>query len=194
MSILQRMNRFNQVASWSLRFCDSGVISNLTALSGQVYKALIKTKSNLQSRQSKSERPLLDVLFPKVRAEILRLLFSTPPKQRYVRELMNMSGLALSTIQDELRKLRAVGILGSWSNRYHRFYRANSDHPFFPHLLRMVELSARLPRTKHSELHPQKRSRLRKKASRGRAAALPTSRAVKWRLFSRSRAPKNLTA
>jgi hypothetical protein len=57
---------------------------------------------------SKSERPVLDVLFPEVRAKLLRSLFSMPLKQRYVRELVNISGLTLHTIQDELRKLSAV--------------------------------------------------------------------------------------
>jgi hypothetical protein len=46
----------------------------------------------------KSESTILNVLFPRVRAEILRLLFATPKEQRYVRELMTMSGLALCTI------------------------------------------------------------------------------------------------
>ena len=69
----------------------------------------------------KSERTALDVLFPEVRAKLLRSLFTTPLKERYVRELKNMSGLALHTVQDELRKLSAVGLLSSWSNGYHRF-------------------------------------------------------------------------
>jgi predicted transcriptional regulator len=81
---------------------------------------------------------VLDVLFPEVRAKLLRLFFSTPPKQRYVRELMNMTGLTLHTVQDELRKLSAVGLLTSWSNGYRRFYRANSDHPMYRQLLRIV--------------------------------------------------------
>ena len=74
-----------------------------------------------------SKKTVLDVLFPRVRAELLRLLFVEPAQQRYVRELMNMSGLAIHTIQDELRKLTAVGLIVTWSNGYHRFYRANLD-------------------------------------------------------------------
>ena len=70
---------------------------------------------------SKSEREVLDVLFPEVRAKLLRSFFTIPPKKRYVRELVNVSGLTLHTIQDELRKLSAVGLLTSWSNGYHRF-------------------------------------------------------------------------
>jgi hypothetical protein len=88
----------------------------------------------------------LDLLFPKVRAEILRLLFSNATSQRYVRDLMTMSGLALSTVQEELATVSALGLVTSWSNGYHRFYRANRDHPLFPHLLAIVQMSARLPR------------------------------------------------
>lgn len=83
---------------------------------------------------------------------MLRLLFATPPKQHHVRELRNMSRLALHTVQDELRKLSAIGLLTSWSNGYHRFYRANRDHAMYPQLLRIVQLSETLPRTKDSAL------------------------------------------
>ena len=132
----------------------------------------------------KSRRALLDVLFPAVHAELLRLLLGTPQKQRYVRELMIMSGLALCTVQDELRKLTAVGILTSWSNGYHRFYRANRDHPLFPQLRRLVEMSARLPHTAHSALHRRRRSRNQRRRRRRARRALPPDRPVHWNLFS----------
>jgi predicted transcriptional regulator len=91
---------------------------------------------------------ILEILFPKVRAEILRLLFSDPARQRYVRELTVMSGLALATIQEELGNLSTAGLITSWSNGYQRFYRANRDHPLFSHLVRIVQASARLPHVK----------------------------------------------
>jgi predicted transcriptional regulator len=134
----------------------------------------------------KTERAILNVLFPKVRAEMLRLLFSKPQKQRYVRELTNMSGLALCTVQDELRKLSAIGLVTSWSDRRHRFYRSNRNHPLFRELLRIVELSARLPRTKQSALHRQPRSYTQKTSGRRRLAPFPPDRAAKWHIFSRA--------
>lgn len=152
----------------------------------------MKSGPNSQARRLKSERPILEVLFPKVRAEVLRLLFSTPQKQRYVRELMSMSGLALCTVQDELRKLSAIGLVTSRSNRYHRFYQANREHPLFPELLRFVQLSGRLPRTKQSALNRQPRSRSRSKRSRRKVPTLHAERAVNWHLFSR--ANENSTA
>src|ERR1700736_3562409 len=127
---------------------------------------------------------VLEVLFPRVRAEIFRLLFASPQKQRYVRELMRMSGLTLSTVQDELRKLSAVQLVTSWSNRYHRFYRANRDHSLFADLVHIVEKSEQAPRTNHSVLRRQPRTRRRLQT---KARALPADRPMKWNLFSKSR-------
>jgi hypothetical protein len=132
----------------------------------------------------KPKRTILAVLFPDVRAKLLQLLFSMPLKQRYVRELMNITGLALHTVQDELRKLTAVGLVTSWSNGYHRFYRANGDHPLFAHLLQIVQASAKLPKIKHSALHRQARRRGVKKPVRGRPRPLPVDRPARWQLFT----------
>jgi len=73
----------------------------------------------------KAKPGVVDLLFPEARAAILRLLFSNTKVQRYVRELTLMSGLALRTIQEELATLSAAGVITSWSNGYHRFYKAN---------------------------------------------------------------------
>jgi hypothetical protein len=131
----------------------------------------------------KREVAVLDVLFPNVRATMLRLLFRTPPKQRYVRELMNLSGLALCTVQDELRKLSAVGLLTSWSNGYYHYYQANERHPLFSDLIRIVQASERLPSTKHAVLHRKQSTRARTKHLR-RTRTLPADRLLKWDLFS----------
>jgi predicted transcriptional regulator len=140
----------------------------------------------------KSESTILNVLFPRVRAEILRLLFTTPTKQRYVRELTTMSGLALCTVQDELRKLSAIGLVTSWSNGYQRFYCANRDHPLFLELLRIVQLCARLPRAKHSALRRQRATPLQRTRRRRNAIALSADLPAKWDLFSSG--SKNSTA
>jgi DNA-binding transcriptional MocR family regulator len=62
---------------------------------------------------------LLHGLFPKVRAEILRLLFTNPRTELYVRELARLSRLSLQTVQDELAKLEAARLIVSRSNGYH---------------------------------------------------------------------------
>jgi DNA-binding transcriptional ArsR family regulator len=68
-------------------------------------------------------------LFPLVRAEVLRLLFTNPGQELYVRELARLSFLSLQTVQDELAKLEAADLIASRSNGYHRFYRANPKTP-----------------------------------------------------------------
>jgi len=129
------------------------------------------------------ERSVLEVLFPQVRAHIFRLLFTAPLKQHYVRELMGKSGLALHTVQDELRKLSAVGLLTSWSNGYHRFYRANRNHQLFPHLMRVVQVSRKLPHAKHEALRRQPGRAVRRRSHRRRP--MRPDRLVRWDLFSR---------
>jgi predicted transcriptional regulator len=81
---------------------------------------------------------LLHLLFPRVRAEVLRLLFTNPRQELYVRELARLSFVSLQTVQDELAKLHAAQLVLSRSNGYHRFYRANSRHPLYMTLRRMV--------------------------------------------------------
>jgi len=134
-----------------------------------------------------SKKTALDVLFPRVRAELLRLLFIEPAQQRYVRELMNMSGLALHTIQDELRKLTAVGLIVTWSNGYHRFYRANQDHPLFGSLLHIVRGSIKLPLPKQMLLRQPGRRRRAKQRTGRQAVPLPKDWPGKWNLFSNRR-------
>ena len=134
-----------------------------------------------------SKKTVLDVLFPRVRAELLRLLFAEPQQHRYVRELMNMSGLALHTIQDELRKLTAVGLIVTWSNGYHRFYRANQDHPLFQSLLHIVRGSAKLPLPKQRLLRQLHRRRPAKRRTGRQAMPLPKDWPGKWDLFSNRR-------
>ena len=134
----------------------------------------------------KSERAILRVLFPEVRAKLFQLLFSPPPEQYYVRELTNRTGLALHTVQDELRKLTAIGLLSSWSNGYHRFYRANRDHTLFRALTEIVQANARLPKTKHAALERPTRTRPRQKRTQGAdGRRLPRDLPIRWDLFSK---------
>jgi predicted transcriptional regulator len=81
---------------------------------------------------------LLHALFPAARGEILRLLFTKPRQELYVRELARLSTLSLHPVQKELAKLSAAGIISSRSNGYHRFYRANPRHPLYATLRRLV--------------------------------------------------------
>src|SRR4051812_19861409 len=81
---------------------------------------------------------LLHGLFPVVRAEVLRLLFTNPGQELYVRELARLSFLSLQRVQDELAKLEAAKLIVSRSNQYQRFYCANRHHPLFATLRKLV--------------------------------------------------------
>jgi hypothetical protein len=85
-------------------------------------------------------------LFPVVRAELLRLLFTNPTQQLYVRELTRLSFLSLQTVQDELAKLESARLILSWTNNYHRFYRPNPQHPLYGTLRNLVKKAAAHPK------------------------------------------------
>jgi len=122
----------------------------------------------------KAKPGVVDLLFPEARAAILRLLFSNTRVQRYVRELTLMSGLTLRTIQEELATLSATGVITTWSNGYHRFYKANRDHPLFPDLRNIIQKSSGLP---HPKLPKHRRRKMRSLKNKGRTipAARPRS-------------------
>ncbi len=102
---------------------------------------------------------------------------------------MRETDLALRTVQDELRKLNALGLVSSYSNGYHRFYLANGRHPLFQEIRRIVEMSERLPRTKRSALAPKRRSIGQKKRRRLKRAShlRPDRSGVNWHLFQTRR-------
>ena len=82
-------------------------------------------------------------MFPHVRAEVLRILFSSSPRrERYVREIARESTFSLRTVQLELATLSAVGLLKSRTDGYHRFYRANAQHPLCALLRQLVTKAA----------------------------------------------------
>ena len=65
-----------------------------------------------------------------------------PPFSLYARAIpvfqQSLSGLSLQTVQDELAKLEAARLITSRSNGYHRFYRADSKHPLYANLRKLV--------------------------------------------------------
>lgn len=112
----------------------------------------------------KKQRTVLQVLFPEVRAKVFGLLFTAAPREHYVRELAYHAHLALHTIQDELRKLSAIGLVTSRSNGFRRHYKANREHELYPAICRIVDLSERLPGTQTKILRRPVTARARKRS------------------------------
>lgn len=81
---------------------------------------------------------VLAVLFPQVRAEVLRLLFADASRELHLRDLTRQSGLGLGTVQGELEKLSSSDLVTSRRDGNRRYYRANSAHPLFPDLQQLV--------------------------------------------------------
>ena len=87
---------------------------------------------------------LLEVLFPHVRAEVLRLLFADERQELHLRELTRQSGLSLGTLQTEVEKLCAADLLLSRRDGNRRCFRANAAHPLFADLRQLVLKTAGL--------------------------------------------------
>src|ERR1035437_6571153 len=81
---------------------------------------------------------LLSILFPQVRAEVLRLLFAEASREVHLRDLTRQSGLGLGTMQGELEKLSGADLVTSRRDGNRRYYRANASHPLFSSLQQLV--------------------------------------------------------
>ncbi len=107
----------------------------------------------------------LDVLFPTVRAAVLGRLFKSPRRPRHIRDLARQCELRLSTVQQELHNLAALGVLKRTSTGKYVFYVANPAHPFSHSLTRLVGASERLPLINRSAMYRanRRRQKLRKR-------------------------------
>lgn len=99
---------------------------------------------------------LLTLLFPQVRAEVLRLLFADSSREVHVRDLERQSGLNVKTVQDELEKLTKADLVTSRRDGNRRYYRANASHPLFVDLQQIVLKTAGLRDVLSNALAPVK--------------------------------------
>jgi hypothetical protein len=120
--------------------------------------------NEMKKRRSKQETLVL--IFSRVRAEVLRLLFTTPKKRRHVRELAQLCDASAGTMHEELAILSAAGLLSSRSNGYHRLYWPNPHHPLFEPLLKMVRISRRLPAVDVSRLRRIQRGTVKRRPAK----------------------------
>lgn len=123
----------------------------------------------------KKHRFPLEVLFPRVRAKVFERLFGADSREHYVRELALRSHLALHTIQDELRKLSALGLVTSRLTGIRHYYQANRTHALYPAIRQIVALSSQSPRARVTDLQrtPGKRSAQRNRKPRRAHLKLP---------------------
>lgn len=81
---------------------------------------------------------LMDIVSSRVKAEVMRLLFGLQPTELHLRELARQSGLALGTVQQELRRLTRIGVVSARRDGNRVYYRANVRHPLHPELRSLV--------------------------------------------------------
>ena len=74
----------------------------------------------------------------RVKAEILRLLFGLRQPEVHLRELVRQSGLSLGTVQQELARLKRVGLVTARKDGNRVYYRANTEHPIHRELSSLV--------------------------------------------------------
>jgi predicted nucleotidyltransferase len=87
---------------------------------------------------------LSDILSSRVRAEIFRLLFSLDEKELHLREIKRQAGLSLSTIRQDLQKLVKFDLVMTRRDGNRLYYRANTDHPLYPEIRKLVLKTAGL--------------------------------------------------
>ena len=73
-------------------------------------------------------------IFPKVRAELLRLLFVDSEQSLHLRDLARLSGLAVGTVQREIANLRNADLIVERRDGNRLYFTANTAHPIFPEL------------------------------------------------------------
>jgi len=76
----------------------------------------------------------LMAIFPKARAEVLRLLFADAGKEAHVRDLARLAGLTPAAMQKELSYLQELGLVVGERDGNRLYYRAEATHPLFPEL------------------------------------------------------------
>jgi predicted nucleotidyltransferase len=81
---------------------------------------------------------LVEIVSSRVKAELLRLLFGLGRPELHLRELARQSGLALGTVQQELRRLTRLGLVLARKDGNRVYYRANVEHPVHRDLCSLV--------------------------------------------------------
>jgi predicted nucleotidyltransferase len=87
---------------------------------------------------------LSEILSSRVRAEIFRLLFGLDEKELHLREMERQAALSLGTIRQDLQKLVQLDLVTTRRDGNRLYYRANTDHPLYPEIRRLVLKTAGL--------------------------------------------------
>ncbi len=81
---------------------------------------------------------LAELLSSRTRAEIFRLLFGVSGGALHTREIQRRARSSLGAVQQELQKLRRLGLVDAHRDGNRVAYTANRSHPLFPEIHRLV--------------------------------------------------------
>lgn len=81
---------------------------------------------------------LAELLSSRTRAEIFRLLFGVSGGALHTREIQRRARSSVGAVQQELQKLRRLGLVDAHRDGNRVAYTANRSHPFFPEIHRLV--------------------------------------------------------
>src|SRR6266702_1027435 len=81
-----------------------------------------------------SVKTLGNLLFGQTRGHVLALLYGTPDRSFFVRQIARQIGTSLGSVQRELETLSEFGLIDRSTVGRQVFYQANSNHPVFPEL------------------------------------------------------------
>ena len=81
---------------------------------------------------------LAKILSSQIRAGIFGILFGMKERPVHMREIERLSGFAIGTIQQELRKLKELDLVTRRRDGNRVYYEANVLHPLYPEIRSMV--------------------------------------------------------
>jgi len=81
---------------------------------------------------------LSEALFSKTQRRVLGLLFGNPDRSYYANEIVRFAGAGIGTVQRELERLAAVGLLTVTRIGNQKHYQANRQSPIFEELRGIV--------------------------------------------------------
>jgi DNA-binding transcriptional ArsR family regulator len=103
---------------------------------------------------------LADILSSRVKAEVFRLLFGLDGRPLHLREIERQSGLAVSTVRQELQQLTSLGLVEKRVDGNRRLYSANRHHPLYPDIRNIVLKTSGLAEILRAALQPETSIRL----------------------------------
>jgi predicted nucleotidyltransferase len=93
-------------------------------------------------------------LFPESRRAILGLLYAHPDEAFYLRQIVDLAGLAVGQTQRELKRLTACGIIERSERGRHVYFQANERCPIYGELRGIVAKTTGAAATTASALEP----------------------------------------